>query len=469
MDATRVMDDLRQYISCLESCGQLARISVPTDPVLEIAAITDRVCKSPDGGKGLLFEQPLGSSFSVATNLFGSLQRVCLALNIDHPDQLTARMSALLDSISEPSLSSLDQQISSLPEFRRYAPRIRKTRSDICRTMTPPDLTAFPFLHSWPNDGMASGYQRYITLPLVFTADANGNNVNCGMYRAQLRGPQELAIQWKIGSGAHRHLEEFRCRGEKMPVSIVLGGPPALTLSSMLPLPGVLDECTFAGFLRESPLEMEPCTAVPLHVPCGAEVVIEGYVDPAETTLEGPFGNHTGAYAPAAPAAVMRVTAISRRNDAIIPATIVGPPPMEDCWMAKVWERILFSLVCRIIPGVTGLCFPLEWVFHQSAVISLENSHPGMVRETAHFLWETPWFSAARLLVFIDGKESVSDMNGTAWRCINNCSFSRDFICDNSGSRLALDATGWDISRSLAQDSRIIDLVQSRWHEYGLE
>lgn len=468
MNATGAMDDLRQFLACLESCGQLTRISIPTDPVLEIASITDRVCKMAGGGKGLFFEKPLGSRFTVATNLFGSIQRVCLALGIDNPARLTEKMSALLDSIPTPDLAILDQQLAALPEFRRYTPIL--TGFSIPSTiMSAPDLTAFPFLHSWPGDGSMSGHSRYITLPLIFTADSDGKNRNCGMYRAQVLGPRELAIQWKTGSGAGRHLEEFRCKDGRMPVAIALGGPPALTLAAMLPLPGDLDEYTFAGFLRESPVEMQLCRTVPLHVPCGTEVVIEGYVDPNETAMEGPFGNHTGRYAPASPAAVMHVTAISHRSDAVIPATVVGPPPMEDCWMAKAWEHILFSLVRRMIPEVTGLFFPLEWVFHQSAIISLESPHPDMVRETAHFLWDTPWFSSARLLIFIDGQANVSGMSGAAWQFINNCSFSRDCISDKSGTRWALDATGRHLPPKLSRDLDVLQLVEQRWHEYGIE
>ena len=469
MDATAAMDDLRQFLTRLESCGELARISIPTDPVLEIAAITDRICKMAGGGKGLLFEQPLGSKFSIATNLFGSIHRVCLALGIDHLDQLTVKMSALLELIPKPELAILDQQLAALPEFSRYTPHKRTDRSKTSCTMPVPDLTAFPFLHSWPDDGNLSGHTRYITLPLVFTADPDGQNSNCGMYRAQIRGSRELAIQWKTGSGAGRHLEEFRCRGEKMPVAIALGGPPALIFSAMLPLPGNLDECTFAGFLRDSAVEMELCRTVPLYVPCGAEMVIEGYVDSVATVLEGPFGNHTGRYVPASPASVMHVTAISHRCDAVIPATVVGPPPMEDCWMAKAWERILLSFVRKMVPEIKELCFPLEWIFHQSAIISLENPRPGMVRETACLLWGTPWFSAARLLIFIDGKADVTDLNRAAWYCINNVSFRRDCISDSSGTRLALDATGWQLPQAVAQDCTIIQKVENRWHEYGFE
>lgn len=462
--------ELHQHIALLESCHELARIKVKADPVLEITAITDRVCKSSNGGKALLFESPVDSRFPVATNLFGSQRRVCLALGIDHPDQLTERMSVLLNSISTLDIAHLDHQIAGLPEFSRFSPRAFSNHDPQLDTMEVPDLRLFPFLQSWPGDGSADGYSRYITLGQVFTRHPDSGEQNCGMYGAQLRGATELAIRWKAGSGAVRHLEVHKQRGQGMPVAIALGGSPAATFSAMLPLPGNLDEITFAGFLGSTALETVACRSVPLRVPAGCEVVIEGYVNPGETVIEGPFGNHTGCYSPATVASLMRVTAISHRRDAIIPATVVGPSPMEDCWMAKAWERLLLAFLKRLIPGVSELCFPLEWAFHQSAIISLDNPSPAMVRETAARFWNTVWFSGSRLLIFVDNGVNASDMSGVAWRAINNCEFSCDSFSDGSGQRLALDATGCRAPRQrIVADSGILQRVAERWKEYGLE
>lgn len=464
------LNDLHQFLALLEANRELNRIRVEADPILEIAAVTDRVCKSPSGGKALLFEHPRGSRFPVATNLFGSLSRVRLAMGVDSLDSLTKRLSALLKQIPLPGLGHLDRQIAALPEFARFAPS-RLSPPEISHVQSAsPDLGAFPFLQSWPGDGSVSGHPRYISLPLVFTDAPDGGAPNCGMYRAQVLGPLELAIQWKAGSGAGRHAEQFRRQGEPMPVAIALGGPPAAIFSAMLPLPGDLDEMAFAGFLRSKAIEMAACRTVPLSMPASSEMVIEGYVDPAETVMEGPFGNHTGFYSPAGPAALMRVTAISHRTDAIIPATVVGPPPMEDCWMAKAWERLLLAFLQRLVPAVAEICFPLEWIFHQSAIIYLDNPRSGMVRETAELLWSTPWFSGARLLIFIDADSDVADLPGVAWRSINLSEFSHDIISDTTGKRMALDATGCRIPRQpIRKDSDTASRVAERWREYGLD
>ncbi len=461
--------NLRQFISLLEANGELSRISTLVDPILEIAAITDRVCKQPNGGAALLFAQPSGSYFQVATNLFGSQKRVCRALGVTNLSELTVRLRSLLDRIPELDIKSLDFQISTLPEFSRFIPHATTKPDAALIEMDPLNLACFPFLQSWPDDGSADSHQSYITLPQVFTTDPDGGTQNCGIYRIQLRGEREGAIQWKAGSGAAQHAELYRQAGKTMPVAIVLGGDPALLFSAMFPLPGDLDEMTFAGFLRGAPLATVSCLSVPLLVPMGAEVVIEGYVEPGDTVTEGPFGNHTGFYSPAAPAALMRITAISHRRNAVIPATVVGPPPMEDCWMAQAWERLLLAFLQKMEPSINDIHFPFEWIFHQSAIISLENPQPGMVRNISSQLWALQWFRSARVLLFVPADAEPLTLSHSAWRAINVTDNSNDIIHDKTTGRIAIDATG---SRMPQPGVHVSDetaaLVAGRWKEYNL-
>ncbi|MHB8058826.1 MAG: UbiD family decarboxylase [Desulfuromonadaceae bacterium] len=461
--------NLHQFIASLEADHELSRITAEVDPILEIAAITDRVCKQQDGGRALLFEQPAGSDFPVATNLFGSRQRVRRALGVADLGELTVRLSRLLDRIAEIDIKSLDRQIAALPEFSRFAQHADAAPDPALAWMNPPNLARFPFLQSWSGDGEACGHKRYITLPQVFTCDPDGSTQNCGMYRVQLRSEREVAIQWKAGSGGARHAEQYRLAGKKMPVAIVLGGDPATLFSAMFPLPGDLDEITFAGFLRGTPLATAPCRTIPLQVPLGAEVVIEGYVEPGESVVEGPFGNHTGFYSPAAPAALLRVTAISHRHDAVIPATLVGPPPMEDCWMSLAWERLLLAFLHRMAPEIIDIHFPAEWVFHQSAIISLENPHPGVVRNVSAQLWDLPWFRSARLLLFVGADSEPLTLSHAAWRGINVTDCNNDIIHDKASGRIAIDATGSRTPRPAVHVSdETAALVAGRWKEYDL-
>lgn len=459
------IDNLDQFIERLRIKNQLALINTPVSPILEIAAITDLVCKQTAGGKALLFNHPIGSECRLATNLFGSQQRVELAFEIPAIALLTERLTALLEKLSNMQLAKLDRQISELPQFYKYAPLMKENKQLI--SMSSPDLYAFPFLQSWPDDGLASNRPRYITLPQVFTAMPDGSSPNCGMYRCQIHASKELAICWQPSSGAAKHLEAFRKSGKAMPVAVALGGAPTALFSAMFQLPGDLDEMTFAGFLRNNPINLSACETVPLSAPTGCEMVIEGYLDPAETVLEGPFGNHTGFYSPAAPASLVRVTAIRHKNNAIIPATVVGKAPMEDCWMAKAWERLLLAFLKQLAAEIDDIYFPIEWIFHQSAIISLKQPNCRMVREIAKLLWGTVWFQKAKILIFIDAK---TELSRAAWQGINLVDYRFDMIHDETGYRLAVDATGSRTVRNrLVADKAVSEVVKQRWFEYGIE
>jgi 4-hydroxy-3-polyprenylbenzoate decarboxylase len=254
-----------------------------------------------------------------------------------------------------------------------------------------------------------------------------------------------------------------------MPVAIVLGGSPAMLFTAMFPLPGNLDEMTFAGFLSGAPITTVSCRSVPLRAGIGAEVIIEGFVKPGETVMEGPFGNHSGYYSPVAPAALMRVTSVGHRPNAVIPATVVGAPPMEDCWMSQAWERLLLAFLRRIAPSIKDIHFPFELVFHQSAIISLENPQPGMVRNISTQLWGLPWFASARIILFVSADAESLELSNSAWKAVNVTNFTTDIYHDNATGRVAIDATGRRTPRPEVKVSfETAALVASRWKEYQL-
>lgn len=460
--------DLRSFIALLTQECQLSHIDVAVDPMLEIAAITDIICKQPDGGNALLFVKPLGSRFSVATNLFGSRRRCAMALGISELQELTNRMTLLLNQVSDCDFQQIHKQISALPDFSAFAPVPGDRLWN--ESQGKPDLSLFPFLQNWDGDGAHSGNGRYITLGTFFSTLPNGSSPNCGLYRAQIIARDKLAIRWNHASGAARHLEHYNAMKLPMPVALVLGGDPALLFSAMMPLPGDLDEITFAGFLRNSSQVLAECKTVPLKVPASAEVVIEGYITPDETFCEGPFGNHTGGYSPAGSAALMRIQQVSFRNKAIIPATVVGPPPMEDCWMQNIWERVLLALLQKLIPQIVEMHIPQAWSFHQSAIISLESPHPGMVRDILTRLWELPWFAQSRILIFVTADISPDHEAVVSWKCTNAINMNRDIIFDTTHTRIALDATGSTTPiNSLLRNDTIISLLSRRWQEYGFD
>jgi 4-hydroxy-3-polyprenylbenzoate decarboxylase len=329
-----------------------------------------------------------------------------------------------------------------------------------------PDLSSLPLLRGWTGDGGDAG-GRYLTLPLVITADAITGELNCGIYRVEALGPDRAVLGWHEGSGGERHFRQYAGLGRRMPVAIALGGPPALLLAASFSLPGLPDEIRFAGMLRHEPVEVARCLTSDLLIPASAEVIIEGYVEPGETALEGPFGNHTGFHAPARLAPVLRVTTITRRQNPVIPATVVGPPPQEDCWLAKAAERLMLPWLQRRFPEVLDLRFPLETIFHRAAIVSIDTSRNGDVKALIRRLQEVGPLRRARVIVVVDA-DAGSDPSRAWWRAVNCCDWRRDLLVGDDGSLLGIDATRKPGQGATLERRGTVDLVTRRWQEYGL-
>ncbi|WP_026842463.1 UbiD family decarboxylase [Citrifermentans bremense] len=442
--------DLRGFIAGLEAAGELQRVAAEVNPDLEIACITDRQSKLPGGGKALLFENVKGSPFPVATNLFGSPARMALALGVPKLDRLSEAMEELLLCPGRAPLPLMSDQAACREVVERA-----------------PDLLRYPFLKCWPGDG-----GRFITLPLVFTRDPETGADNCGMYRVRIFGERSAGVRWKNGSGGWQHHRKYLASGERTPVAIAIGADPALTLAASLPLPAGLDEVSFAGYLRGEPVPMLRCLDSDLLVPADAELVIEGFVEPGVTRNEGAFGNHTGSYDPGEEVPLLTVTCITRRRDPICQATVVGPPPMEDCWMAKAAERLLLPLIRRQCPEVVDLLLPLEGIFHGCALIAIEKSLPGQGRRVLETLRSEGWLKRGKLLVVVDAAETPLTLSEGFWRALNAVNFPRDLAVTPDGC-LGVDATrklpeeGGGQYKELKQDASVSAQVQKRWREYG--
>lgn len=468
---------LHDFLAELERLGELHRVGAEVDPRLEIAAITDRVSKSPGGGKGLLFERVRGSSIPVATNLFGSPRRMAAALGVASLEELAGRMEELLAGAPRGGAGAL-AFLPACGEFRRYAPvTVGAAR---CQEVVEnePDLSLYPFLTCWPGDGKPRADGRFITLPLVFTRDPDDGAPNCGMYRVRVIDGRSAGIRWYAGKGGELHCRRYRERGERMPVAVAVGGDPALALAATLPLPEGVDEMQFAGFIRRAPVEMARCLTSDLLVPAGAELVIEGFVEPGETVVDGAFGNHTGFYSPPAEVPLLRVASITRRADCVYPATVAGPPPMEDCFLAKAAERLMLPLFRRAWPEIADITFPVEWIFHGGAVVSVRSGAGEGAKGLIGEMWESELMGSARLIVVVDGDADVRDLSRVAWRVMNMADWRTDLVVSDRragapalpwlGGRLGIDATRKGRgAEELATDEETLRLVESRWREYG--
>lgn len=443
--------DQGEFLRLLEERGELRRVAAKVDPDLEIAAVTDRVAKGEGGGKALLFENVLGHSFPVATNLFGSRRRIAWGLGAEDLEEAAARLSGSLRAQEGPSSLHLDRLLGRFPQQRRERPP--------CREAEEASLDRLPALRNWPGDG-----GRFLTLPLVFTRDPETGRSNCGMYRMQLFDGKTAGLHWSSGSGGWRHHALWSARGERMPVAVALGGPPALTYAAAAPLPEGAEETAFAGWLRGEPLETVQCEGG-LEAPALAEFLLEGYVEPEEVRSEGPFGNHTGFYAPAAPAPVFHLLRLTRRRDPVLPCTVVGPPPTENLQFARATETLFLPLLQCDFPEIVALHFLAEGAFHGCALVAVRAGVSG--RDLVRRLWEGSFLSGSRLLVAVDAGADLGDGSRILWSVINQTDPGRDLMVDRG--RLGIDATEKEGRRRVIPDPAVLRKVAGRWKEYGID
>ncbi len=472
--------DLRAYIKLIESRGQLRRVRATVDPKLEITEIADRVMKR--GGPALLFENVVGHKAPVLINAFGSTERMAWALGVDSLDQHADRLRKLLkpevpDGLMGKlrALGDLRQIASSPPKLVSRGPCQEVIQDD-------PSLYSLPVITCWPEDG-----GPYITLPLVFTRDPRDGKRNVGMYRIQVYGPREAGMHWQLHKGGAEHA---RRTNQRLEVAVAIGGDPAVTYAASAPLPPGVDELMFAGFLRGEPVEMVKARTVDLEVPAHAEYVLEGYVDPAEQRVEGPFGDHTGFYSLADNYPVFHLTALTHRRDPIYQTTIVGRPPMEDYYMGKATERLFLPLIQVVAPEIVDMNMPAEGVFHNLVIVSIRKRFPGHAHKVMYALWGMGQMMFARNIVVVDDDVNVQDLSEVAWRVTGNVDAGRDLIMARGpvdvldhaapqfalGTKLGIDATRKDArdgyTREWPGDIVMTDAVKQRvdrrWAEFGL-
>jgi 4-hydroxy-3-polyprenylbenzoate decarboxylase len=443
--------DLRDFIRALEAHGELKRIPFEVDPVLEITEFADRAVKQ--GGPALFFEKPRGSSVPVLINAFASRRRMELALEVSSLDDIAARITELLALEAPQGLLGKLKMLPKLAELGSYFPK--RVSGGPCKEVIRRDnfsLLEYPILKCWPGDA-----GRFITLPLVFARNPETGKRNCGMYRMQVYDDRTTGMHWQTHKQGAEHYRRLAARGERrrMDVAVALGCDPATIFSAILPLPPDVDEMLFAGFLRREPVEMVPCETCDLEVPAHAEIVLEGYVELGELRREGPFGDHTGFYSLADDYPVFHVTTITQRKDPIYPATIVGPPPMEDYYMGKAIERIFLPLMRLQLPEIRDIAMPAEGVFHNLMLVSIRKSYPGHARKVMHAIWGMGQAMFTKCIVVVDEDVNVQDVREVAWKALNNIDPERDieFVLGpvdsldhasrlpNFGSKMGVDAT----------------------------
>jgi 4-hydroxy-3-polyprenylbenzoate decarboxylase len=442
--------NLREFLSRLEREGELKRIGLEVDPVLEITEITDRVTKA--GGPALLFERPKGSQVPVVINLLGSKRRLQLALEVGHVDEVAARIRTLIDVPRPEGMLDKLKLLGRLGELDSAFPRTVK--SGPCQEVVRRDgfsLGEFPILQCWPGDG-----GRYITWPLVITNDPVTGRRNVGVYRMQVLDDRTTAMHWQTQKHGAEHFRQVKKekRG-RMEVAVAIGAEPATALAGVLPAPPGLDEMMLAGFLRKAPVEMVRCATVDLEVPAESEIVLEGYVDPEDLRTEGPFGDHTGFYSLEGKYPAFHVTCVTHRRDPLYLTTIVGRPPQEDFYMGYAVERLFLPLMQMVHPEIVDVSMPAEGIFTNLIVVAIKKSYPGHARKIMHAIWSMGQAMLTKVVVVVDDDVDVQNPSEVVWKALCAIDPQRDveFVLgpvdtlehasrlQDYGSKMGIDAT----------------------------
>jgi 4-hydroxy-3-polyprenylbenzoate decarboxylase len=402
--------DLTDFLADLDRRQLLARITDPISPDLEIAAVTDRVSKLAGGGPALLFEQPAGFDMPVASNVFGSLERMCLALGVTTLDELAVEINQLMTPQMPEGIMDALKMLPMVGRLRDLMPRTVKDAP--CQEIVSRDgsLDALPILKCWPEDG-----GRFITLPLVFTKDPETGMRNIGTYRMQVFDARTTGMHWQRHKGGAQHYRVAERLGRRLEVAVALSPEPVLTYCATAPMPEGLDELLLGGFLARRRIELVKCVTVDLEVPASSHIVLEGYVEPGERRREGPFGDHTGFYSQPDDFPVFHLTCVTRRKKPTYLTTVVGIPPMEDFYLGMASERIFLPLIQKTHPEIVDMHFPAEGIFHNLVIIAIDKRYPGHARKIMSAVWGLGQLMFSKTVIIVDRDVNVHDLREVAW------------------------------------------------------
>jgi 4-hydroxy-3-polyprenylbenzoate decarboxylase len=480
--------DLQEFLAALERDGDLARVSAPVDPQLEVTGIVQRVLR--EHGPALLFENPTRGRLPLAMNVFGTERRMAKALGVADLSEIAERIGALLKPEMPHGLGGFRDALSKVAQLRSVPPRHVKVApcQEIVTRGEQVDLNILPGVKSWPEDGGV-----FLNLGLTHTKHPQTGARNLGMYRLQMQDERTVSLHWQIHKDSTSHAALAERLGERLPVAIAFGCPPAVTYAASAPLPAEIDEYLFAGFLQRERVDMVDCLSVPLQVPAAAQIVLEGWVEPGQRLPEGPFGDHTGFYTPVEPFPYVRIDTMTMRSDAIYQSIIVGRPPQEDGPIGKATERIFLPLIQLTVPEIVDYDLPEAGVFHNCCIVSIDKRFPKHAQKVMNAIWGAGLLSLAKLIVVVDADCNVHDYAEVAWRAFGNVDYAHDVQhsvgpvdhLDHAsyeqffGGKLGVDATrklpaegyhragGWPSECVL--DEVTAATVDRRWREYGID
>ncbi|OBX03244.1 4-hydroxy-3-polyprenylbenzoate decarboxylase [Gallibacterium genomosp. 1] len=483
--------NLREFITLLEQQGELKRITVEVDPYLEMTEIADRTLRK--GGPALLFENAKGFDIPVLCNLFGTPKRVALGMGQEDVSALR-EVGKLLAFLKEPEPpKGIKDLFSSITQFRPVLNMPTKTVSkpecqDVVLSGDQVDLYRLPIMHCWPDD-----VAPLITWGLTVTKGPYKKRQNIGIYRQQLIGKNKLIMRWLSHRGGALDFQEWKevHPDEKFPVVVALGADPATILSAVTPIPDTLSEYAFAGLLRGNKTEVSKALSCNLEIPAGAEIVLEGYIDPNETALEGPYGDHTGYYNEQEHFPVFTVTHLTMRKDPIYHSTYTGRPPDEPAVLGESLNEVFIPILQKQFPEIVDFYLPPEGCSYRLAVVTIKKQYAGHAKRVMMGVWSfLRQFMYTKFVVVCDDDVNARDWKDVIWAITTRCDPARDVtLVENTpidyldfaspvaglGSKMGIDATNkWqgetqrEWGRPIKKDPNVVKRIDEIWQQLGL-
>ncbi|MCX8670440.1 4-hydroxy-3-polyprenylbenzoate decarboxylase [Gilliamella sp. B2865] len=485
------LSNFRDFLDYLEQQGELKRITYPINPHLEMTEIADRVLRSQ--GPALLFENPIGYDIPVLCNLFGTAKRVAMGMGREKTTELR-EIGELLAFLREPEPpKGIRQFFNILPKYKQVLNMPVKRRSSApCQELIfkndEVDLTQLPIMHCWPDD-----VAPLVTWGLTITKGPHKDRQNVGVYRLQLLGKNKLIMRWLSHRGGALDFAEWQQSypNEKFPISVAIGADPATILSAVTPVPDTLSEYAFAGLLRNSRTEVVKSLSNELEVPATAEIILEGYIDPHEQAVEGPYGDHTGYYNEVEKFAVFTVTHLTRRKDAIYHSTYTGRPPDEPAVMGLALNEVFIPILQKQFPEIVDFYLPPEGCSYRIAIVTIKKQYPGHAKRVMMGVWSyLRQFMYTKFIIVCDDDINARDWKDVMWAISTRMDPHRDTtFVDNTpidyldfaspisglGSKMGLDATNkWpgetnrEWGKIITKDAKVVAHIDEIWDKLGL-
>jgi 4-hydroxy-3-polyprenylbenzoate decarboxylase len=480
-------ESLHEYVNALDDIGELRKIKTPVSADLEVAEILRRLMYKSNQ-PAILFENVEGHKYPILGNAFGSIDRLKLALNLDDFTEIGERITMMSKMRVPSSIFGKLKMLPKLTEIADYGPKQVESGpvNEVILTENEASLALLPITKSFPLDA-----GRFITFGITVTKNPETAIQNLGVYRLQVLGNKKAIMHWQVHKRGALHYQLNKDENKRTEVAIVIGADPATIFSAIAPVPEGMDKYFFAGITRKKGVKLIKCKTVDIQVPATSEIILEGYVDPNEINIEGPFGDHTGYYTPPEPYPTFTLTGMMMRHDPIFLTTVVGKPILEDAYIGKVIERSFLPLIRMFHPEVTDFSMPPAGWFQGLAIIAIRKRYPGQAKKVMMGLWGMGQLSLTKIIVVVDDDVNIHNMNEVIWAVTTRSDPKRDVILIentptdtldpaspliNLGSKMGIDATkktleeGYmrPIQQEVLPDVATIEKVSGRWQEYGL-